>query len=49
LTLPGTVTLVLLLSSVTLAVLEAAAVRVAVQSEVPGPVTVAGEQFKLLN
>jgi len=47
--LPGTVTLVLLLSSVTLAVLEAAAVRVAVQVEVPGPVTVAGEQFKLLN
>jgi len=39
----------LLLSSVTLAVLEAAAVRVAVQVEVPGPVIVAGEQFKLLN
>ena len=49
LTLPGTVTFALLLASVTLAVLEAAAVRVAVQVEVPGPVTVAGEQFKLLN
>jgi hypothetical protein len=49
LTLPGTVTLVLLLSSVTLAALEAAAVKVAVQVEVPGPVTVAGEQVKLLS
>jgi hypothetical protein len=49
LTLPGTVTLVLLLSSATLAALEAAAVRVAVHVEVPGPVTVAGEQLKLLN
>jgi len=49
LTLPGTVTLVLLLASVTLAALEAAAVSVAVQVEVPGPVTVDGEQIKLLN
>ena len=49
LTLPGTVTLVLLLDSATLAALDAAAVSVAVQVEVPGPVTVAGEQLKLLN
>jgi len=49
LTLPGTVTLVLLLSSVTLAALEAGAVRVAVQVAVPGPVTAAGEQLKLVN
>jgi hypothetical protein len=49
LTLPGTLTLVLLLESVTLVALEAAAVRVAVQVEVPGPVTVAGEQVKALN
>ena len=49
LTLPGTVTLVLLLASVTLAALEAAAVSVAVQVEVPGAFTVAGEQLKLLN
>jgi hypothetical protein len=43
------VTLALLLSSATLAALLAAAVRVAVQVEVPGPVTVAGEQVKLLS
>jgi hypothetical protein len=49
LTLPGTVTLVLLLASVTLAALEAAAVKVAVQVEVAGPVTELGEQVKLLN
>ena len=49
LTLPGTVTLALLLVSVTLVVLEAAAVSVAVQAAVPGPVTLAGEQFKALN
>jgi hypothetical protein len=49
LTLPGTVTLALLLASVTLTALDAAAVSVAVQVEVPGPVTVAGEQFKALN
>ena len=49
LTLPGTVTLVLLLDSATLVALEAAAVKVAVQVEVPGPVTVAGEQVRLLS
>ena len=48
LTLPGTVTLILLLASVTLVALEATADRVAVQVDVPGPVTAAGEQFKLL-
>jgi len=48
LTLPGMVTLPLLLSSVTLVALEAAAVKAAVQVEVPGPVTVAGEQLRLL-
>ena len=49
LTLAGTVTLVLLLDSVTLVELAAAAVKVAVQVEVPGAFTVAGEQVKLLN
>ena len=49
LTLPGTDTLVLLLSSVTFEVPEAAAVKVAVQVEVPGAFTVAGEQVRLLN
>ena len=49
LTLPGTVTLVLVLDSVTLEVLDAAAVRVTVQVEVPGAFTVAGEQVRLLN
>jgi len=49
LTLPGTVTLELLLSSVTLAVPEADALRVTMQVEVPGAFTVAGEQVKLLN
>jgi hypothetical protein len=49
LTLAGTVTLALLLDSVMLVALEAAAVRVAVQVEVPGAFTVAGEQVKLLN
>jgi len=49
LTLPGTVTLMLLLSRATLAVLEAAAVSVAVQEEVPGAFTMAGEQVKLLS
>jgi hypothetical protein len=39
----------LLLDSVTLVALEAAAVRVAVQAEVPGAFTLAGEQLKLLN
>ena len=48
LTLPGTVTLPLLLDSVTLAALTAAAVSVTVQSEVPGAFTVVGEQLKLL-
>ena len=49
LTLPGTVILALLLASVTLVALEAAAVKVAVQVEVPGAFTLAGEQLKLLN
>ena len=49
LTLPGTVILALVLDSVTLEVPEAAAVSVTVQVEVPGAVTVAGEQVKLLN
>ena len=49
LTLAGTVTLVLLLDSVTLVELAAAAVKVAVQVEVPGAFTFAGEQVKLLN
>ena len=49
LTLPGTDTLALLLSSVMLEVLEAAAVKVAVQVEVPGAFTAAGEQVRLLN
>jgi hypothetical protein len=48
LTLPGTVILALVLDSVTLEVLEAAAVSVTVQVEVPGAFTVAGEQVKLL-
>jgi hypothetical protein len=48
-TLAGTVTLALLLDSVTPVELEAAAVKVAVQVEVPGALTVAGEQLKLLN
>ena len=46
---PGTVMLALLLDSATLVALEAAAVRVAVQVEVPGAFTLAGEQLKLLN
>jgi hypothetical protein len=49
LTLPGTVMLALLLASVTLVALEAAAVKAAVQVEVPGAFTLAGEQLKLLN
>jgi hypothetical protein len=48
-TLAGTVTLVLLLSRATLAELEAPAFKVAVQVEVPGPVTVDGEQLRLLS
>ena len=48
-TLPGIVTLALLLVSVTLEALEAAAVSATVQVEVPGAFTVAGEQVKLLN
>jgi len=47
--LPGTVTLALLLDNVTLRGLKAAAVRVTVQSEVPGAFTVAGEQVRLLS
>ena len=41
--------LALLLVSVTLVALEAAAVNDAVQVEVPGAFTVAGEQLKLLS
>ena len=48
LTLPGTVMLALLLTSATLAALEVAAVNAAVQVEVPGALTVDGEQVKLL-
>jgi hypothetical protein len=46
--LAGTVTLVLLLDRATLVELAAAAVKVAVQVEVPGAFTVAGEQVRLL-
>lgn len=49
LTLPGTLTLTLLLNSVTLVALEAAALKVAVHVELPGAFTVAGEQLKLLS
>ena len=48
LALPGTVIFVLLLSSVTLAALEVAAVKVTVQVAVPGAFTVAGAQVRLL-
>ena len=41
--------LALLLASVTLVALVAAAVKVTVQVEVPGAFTLAGEQLKLLN
>lgn len=47
-TLPGTVTLVLLLANVTLRGLEVAAVRVTVQRDVPGVFTIAGEQIRML-
>jgi hypothetical protein len=46
-TVPGTVTLVLLLDNVTPRGLEAAPVRVTVQREVPGAFTIAGEQVRL--
>jgi hypothetical protein len=49
LTLAGTLKLALLLSSVTLEALGAAAVRATVQVEVPGAFTVEGEQVKLVN
>ena len=49
LTLPGTVTLVLLLCSVMLTRLEVAAVSAAVQRAVPGELTVAGVHVRLLN
>jgi hypothetical protein len=49
LTLAGTVTLVLLLDTAKLRALEAAAVSVTVQSAVPGALTVAGEQVRLLS
>jgi len=47
--LAGTVTLVLLLSSVTLTALKAAAVSVTVQLEAPGELTVPGAQLTLLS
>ncbi len=49
LTLAGTVTLVLLLDSATLTALAEAALMVTVQAAVPGPLTFAVEQFRLLN
>ena len=49
LALAGTVTFALLLDSVTPAAPEAAAVNVTVQVEVPGALTVAGEQVRLLS
>ena len=48
LTLAGTVMLTLVLESATLAALEVAAVKAAMQLEVPGALTVDGEQVKLL-
>lgn len=48
-TLAGTVTAVLLLSSVTLTAPDVAPVRAMVHVEVPGALTVAGEQAKLLS
>ena len=47
--LPGTVMLALLLVRLTLVALDAAAVKVAVQVEVPGAFTLDGEQLKLLS
>ena len=47
-TLPGTVTLVLLLDDATLGGSKRRAFRVTVQSEVPGEFTIAGEQVKVL-
>jgi hypothetical protein len=49
LTLAGTVTLVLLLDSATLTALAGTALIVTVQAEVPGPLTLAVEQFRLLS
>jgi hypothetical protein len=49
LTLPGTVTLVLLLCSVMLTRLDAAALSAAVQIAVSGELTVPGVQVRLLN
>ena len=48
-TLSGTVTLVLLLSSAMVIALAAAEVNVMVQADIPGPLTVDGEQVKLLS
>jgi hypothetical protein len=47
--LAGTVTLVLLVASATLTALAGAALIVTVQAEIPGPFTLAVEQFKLLS
>ena len=49
LTLPGTVTLALLLDNATLRALEATVVSVTVQRDVPGAFTVAGEQVRPLS
>lgn len=49
LALPGTVILEFVLTSVILAELAVAPVSVMLQVEVPGAITVAGEQVKLLN
>lgn len=49
LTLVGTLTLVLLLDRLTLTALEAAALNVTMQAEVPGPFNVDGEQVRLLS
>ena len=48
-TLAGTVTLVLLLASVTLTAFNAAPLKVTVQLEVPGELTVPGAQLTLLS
>jgi hypothetical protein len=46
-TLAGTDTLVLLLDNATLTMLEVTPLSVTVQVDVPGPITVAGEQARL--
>lgn len=46
--LPGTDTLVLLLNNAALTMLEVTPLNVTVQVDVPGPITVAGEQARLV-